>query len=159
MSPSEWTWARALRNAGYQTALIGKMHMNPMRSEIGFAQSLYSEHAMRRRVAPGEPMRDDYESWLAGFGLGAGVIPPGTYPRAAGPEGPLNAATMGTYPSGDAPLRNPITGIAGCCARAASGHAAAPPSSVMNSRRLTRSPRRRVAEFAKARRDQAPWRS
>src|SRR6516225_966555 len=32
---------------------------------------------------------------------------------------------------------NPITGIAGCCARAASGHAAAaPPSSVMNSRRL-----------------------
>ena len=31
--------------------------------------------------------------------------------------------------------RNPITGIAGCCARAASGHAAAaPPSSVMNSR-------------------------
>ena len=35
-------------------------------------------------------------------------------------------------------------GIAGCCARAASGHAAAaPPSSVMNSRRLTRSPRRR----------------
>ena len=39
-------------------------------------------------------------------------------------------------PSGDWKLRNPITGIAGCCARAASGHAAAaPPSSVMNSRR------------------------
>src|SRR5262249_53898016 len=33
--------------------------------------------------------------------------------------------------------------FAGCCARTASGHAAAPPSSVMNSRRLTRSPRRR----------------
>jgi hypothetical protein len=33
-------------------------------------------------------------------------------------------------------LRNPITGIAGCCARAASGHTAAPPTSVMNSRRL-----------------------
>src|SRR5262249_57570131 len=34
-------------------------------------------------------------------------------------------------------LRNPTTGIAGCCARAASGHAAtAPPTSVMNSRRL-----------------------
>jgi hypothetical protein len=29
----------------------------------------------------------------------------------------------------------PTTGIAGCCARAASGHAA-PPSSVMKSRRL-----------------------
>ena len=38
--------------------------------------------------------------------------------------------------SADAASRNPITGIAGCCARAASGHAAAaPPSSVMNSRR------------------------
>jgi hypothetical protein len=34
-------------------------------------------------------------------------------------------------------LRNPMTGIAGCCARTASGHAvAAPPSNVMNSRRL-----------------------
>src|SRR5215469_17456528 len=28
----------------------------------------------------------------------------------------------------EAPLRSPITGIAACCARAASGHAAAPPS-------------------------------
>jgi hypothetical protein len=33
-------------------------------------------------------------------------------------------------------LRNPITGIAGCCARPASGHAAPPPSSAMNSRRF-----------------------
>jgi hypothetical protein len=34
-------------------------------------------------------------------------------------------------------LRNPTTEIVGCCALAASGHAiAAPPSSVMNSRRL-----------------------
>jgi hypothetical protein len=34
-------------------------------------------------------------------------------------------------------LRNPITGIADCCARAASGYAtAAPPSKPMNSRRL-----------------------
>ena len=39
--------------------------------------------------------------------------------------------------SGDVGLRNPITGIAGCCARAASGHAAAaPPSRLTNSRRL-----------------------
>jgi hypothetical protein len=36
----------------------------------------------------------------------------------------------------DPALRNPIRG-AGCCARAASGHAAAaPPNSVMNSRRF-----------------------
>ena len=38
--------------------------------------------------------------------------------------------------SGDWPLRNPITGIVGCCARAVTGHAAAPPSNVMSSRRL-----------------------
>jgi hypothetical protein len=44
---------------------------------------------------------------------------------------------------GDTAPRNPITGIVGCCARAARGHAAAPPSSVMNSRRLIQSPRRR----------------
>ena len=42
----------------------------------------------------------------------------------------------------DWPSRNPITGIAGCGARAASGQAAAP-SSVMNCRRFIRSPRRR----------------
>jgi len=36
--------------------------------------------------------------------------------------------------------RNPITGKIGCCARAASGHVAAPPSSVMNSRRFTALP-------------------
>jgi hypothetical protein len=39
--------------------------------------------------------------------------------------------------SGDLVLRNPITGIAACCARAANGHAAAaPPRTVMNSRRF-----------------------
>ena len=57
----------------------------------------------------------------------------------------------GTRPA-DSPLRNPITGIAGCCARAASGHAAAaPPRSVMNSRRLIRSPRRRARAASAAR--------
>src|SRR3954471_15797682 len=38
--------------------------------------------------------------------------------------------------SGEVLPRNPTTGIADCCARTVSGHAAAPPSSVMNSRRL-----------------------
>jgi hypothetical protein len=38
------------------------------------------------------------------------------------------------------PLTNPITGMTGCCARAASGQAAAPPSSVINSRRLIHPP-------------------
>ena len=52
------------------------------------------------------------------------------------------AAIRLAYPAGDALLRNPITGIADGCAFAPTGHAAAAlPSSVMNSRRLTRSPR------------------
>jgi hypothetical protein len=37
---------------------------------------------------------------------------------------------------GERLLRNLITGIAGCCARAISGHVAASPSNAMNSRRL-----------------------
>jgi hypothetical protein len=48
-----------------------------------------------------------------------------------------NASTKCAVSSGDLALRYPITGIAGCCARAASGHAAALPMSVMKSRRLT----------------------
>ena len=35
---------------------------------------------------------------------------------------------------GDALWRKPTTGIAVCCARAITGHTAAPPTSVMNSR-------------------------
>jgi hypothetical protein len=38
--------------------------------------------------------------------------------------------------SGDPKLKNPTTGIAGCCARAMSGQVVAPPNSVMNSRRF-----------------------
>ena len=56
-----------------------------------------------------------------------------------------NAVMLGRELPGDLPLTNPITGIAGCCPRAASGHAAtAPLRSVMNSRRFNRSPRRLV---------------
>jgi hypothetical protein len=48
----------------------------------------------------------------------------------------------------------------GCCARAASGHATAvPPSSVINSRRFTRSPRRRGRAWPAGFRGQGPWRS
>src|SRR5262249_53299205 len=37
------------------------------------------------------------------------------------------ASTINAKPAAGVLLRNPITGIAGCCARAASGHAAAAP--------------------------------
>ena len=48
----------------------------------------------------------------------------------------------------DWPLSSPITGIGRCCARAASGHpAAAPPRSVMNSRRRMSCPQTRPAIY------------
>src|SRR5262249_34828175 len=43
-----------------------------------------------------------------------------------------NACEWSLSDSADPRLRNPTTGIAGWCARAASGHAAPPPTSVMN---------------------------
>jgi choline-sulfatase len=69
LRPGEWTFARALAHAGYHTGLVGKMHMKPMRADIGFQQAEYSEHAIGRRVGPGQPFEDDFERWLAGFGL------------------------------------------------------------------------------------------
>ena len=47
-------------------------------------------------------------------------------------------AAKGAYGSDDVLLRYPITGTAACCARAASGHAAALPSPPMKSRRRIR---------------------
>ena len=55
-----------------------------------------------------------------------------------------NAATRSASEAGERPLRKPTTGIVGLLrARRQRPHAAAPPSSVMNSRRPIRSPRRR----------------
>src|SRR5262249_19840855 len=52
------------------------------------------------------------------------------------PRPPWNPEIGRTHSAADAPLRNPTTGIADCCARAASGHTAAPPSNVINARRF-----------------------
>jgi Pyridoxamine 5'-phosphate oxidase len=68
----------------------------------------------------------------------------------AAPDGTPNVSPKGTFivlddetiafgngSSKGTPIRTPITGIARSCACALSGHAAAPPTSPMNSRRLT----------------------
>jgi Tripartite tricarboxylate transporter family receptor len=63
---------------------------------------------------------------------------PSTYPVSLRPL--WKPPTQRASPWADPSRINPITGIAGCCDRAASGHATvAPPSSVMNSRRFIRS--------------------
>src|SRR5262245_31959768 len=61
-------------------------------------------------------------------------------------------------PIGHPAEREGSKAIVGCCARAASGHpAAAPTTSVMNSRRLIQSPRRRPPAACPARSAPAPW--
>ena len=59
-------------------------------------------------------------------------------------KGSLTAAQMAVADFGGSVRGKPITGILACCAPAASGHAAAPPSSDMNSRLIIRSPRRQA---------------
>jgi hypothetical protein len=73
--------------------------------------------------------------WLFAHRYSIRTSRPSTKPASLSPLRNAVARSVLVAPS----LRNPITGMAGCCARAASGHAvAAPPSSVMNSRRLIR---------------------
>src|SRR5262249_49545836 len=55
-----------------------------------------------------------------------------------------NAATWSDDAAEALASRYPTTGIAGCCALAASGHAAAPPKRAMNSRRRIGIPRFRT---------------
>jgi choline-sulfatase len=62
-----WTVARELRAAGYETALIGRMHLNPVRGEHGFETMRMCENS-----SPGsgysEHHVDDYGAWLASEG-------------------------------------------------------------------------------------------
>jgi hypothetical protein len=87
------------------------------------------------------------------------TVLPLTYPRSRRPS--TNAWVRVAKDAGVPNRRTPIRGtLWDCCARAASGHAAAaPPSSVMNSRRFTRSPRRRGRVASAGLRDQVHGRS
>src|SRR5262245_7721960 len=61
--------------------------------------------------------------------------------KPASPRPLRNACNTGPVSSGERALKNPITGLAACCARAENGQAAvAPPSNLMNSRRLMAAP-------------------
>ncbi len=70
LEPGEFTLARALRAVGYRTALIGKMHLTPMRADHGFDHIEVSEHFSSY---PGDPRTwdgyDHYHDWLAERGL------------------------------------------------------------------------------------------
>ncbi len=67
------TVARTLRAAGYQTALVGKMHFWPMNGDYGFDIMRTCEHLFPADFADGRPVRpegiDDYHRWLIDQGV------------------------------------------------------------------------------------------
>jgi arylsulfatase len=65
LRPGSWTIARALREAGYQTALLGKMHFLPMHADHGFDHMRTCEH-LPAGYAQGA--KDDYRRWLESTG-------------------------------------------------------------------------------------------
>lgn len=68
-----WTVAHALRKAGYETALIGKMHFAPVHAEHGFETMRLCEHLSAQALGPLSHARgdtlDDYHHWLLERGL------------------------------------------------------------------------------------------
>lgn len=64
--PTEKTLPQQLRDAGYQTKVIGKMHTFPERRHYGFEQMLLCEEGRRLGTPYGENRGfDDYEQWLS----------------------------------------------------------------------------------------------
>jgi hypothetical protein len=82
-----------------------------------------------------------WEERLPGTGTAAGAL---SHRRAAlcRSEAGRNEIIRCGHEKGEPALRYPTTGTAGCCARAAGGHAAAPPSPAMKSRRRILDPSR-----------------
>jgi arylsulfatase len=67
-----WTLPRALRAAGYQTALIGKMHFAPIHADHGFEVMRTCEHLVSSVIgerSDGTRDFDDYHDWLLANGL------------------------------------------------------------------------------------------
>ncbi len=58
-----WTVARELQAAGYETALIGRMHLSPMHADHGFETMRMCE-IVNPGSGYGEDERDDYRRWL-----------------------------------------------------------------------------------------------
>ncbi|MEM6392059.1 MAG: sulfatase-like hydrolase/transferase [Planctomycetota bacterium] len=52
-----------LRDAGYQTQLIGKLHQYPQRKRFGFEHMVRSESPNHRPTSPTQPV-NDYTDWL-----------------------------------------------------------------------------------------------
>ena len=68
-----WTLAHELRRAGYETALIGKMHFAPVHAQHGFDTMRLCEHLSAQGLGELSRQRgdevDDYHDWLSEQGL------------------------------------------------------------------------------------------
>src|SRR4029079_5022132 len=74
--------------------------------------------------------------------------------KTASPRPLRNACNTGPVSSGERALKNPITGLTACCARTENGQpAVAPPSNLMNSRRLIATPDAQDAAWYRVTRD------
>jgi len=89
-----WTVAHELRRAGYETALIGKMHFAPVHARHGFETMRLCEHIKWQGLGPLSRERgdetDDYHHWLLehelpDWRLAGGGGFPGRYPAEAHP--------------------------------------------------------------------------
>jgi choline-sulfatase len=79
-----WTVAHELRQAGYQTALVGKMHFAPVHADHGFETMRLCEHLSGQGLGPISRARgdvtDDYHQWLLAEGLPDHRLDGGTEP-------------------------------------------------------------------------------
>jgi hypothetical protein len=126
---------RQMKRTGADVLFVGD-YTGQGATEQQFVKTMGIRSASSEGMRPSSPSPQRYSTVMSR---------PSTKSDSANPR--RKPAITWTYAPGEAIWRNPITGIAGCCARTASGHAAAaPPRAKMNWRRLLiRSPRRRAA--------------
>ena len=73
-----WTWAHALRSAGYDTGVFGALHGFPLRCRYGFDTMEMCDYGERKRLDSGDPRwRDDYHEWMKAQGLDERLLPGG----------------------------------------------------------------------------------
>ncbi len=71
LDPGFFTVPHALRAAGYETALIGKMHFKPIRTPHGFEHMRVVEHLNAYDFDPDEEVElDHYHDWILQRGVG-----------------------------------------------------------------------------------------
>jgi choline-sulfatase len=101
LPPDTWTVAQALREAGYETALFGKMHFIPIHASHGFETLRTAEHLTVTRHAirtDGTPDVDDYHQWLVELGLGTWDRLEVGEPPVMRPAPPPADETAGSFP-------------------------------------------------------------